>query len=121
MNSSFAGVKAADGLERKATHDGKTIYFAAGEIKVLPAEVVEFLLTRTSYQAGDGQRGLSLKRLFVQVPLTEALKHAKEPENPSIAAAKKKLAEEEKAKGELKAEILKALREEGWQPPKGKA
>jgi hypothetical protein len=121
MDNSYAGVKAKDGLAIKATYNGKTIYFAAGEIKVLPAEVVEFLLTRTHYLAGEGGKGLSLRRLFVQVPLTEALKHAKEPENPSIAAAKARLAEEEKARGELKAEILKALKEEGWAPPKAKA
>ncbi len=62
-----------------------------------------------------------MKVLFKVVPLHEALKVAKEPENPSIAAAKAALALEEKHKGEIRAEILKALRDEGWAPPKEKA
>lgn len=116
---SHIGIKNVSGEKIKQKYGGLQFDFDKGEVKIVSADVAQFLESCKVYVSEEGKR-LSLKKLFSAVPLHEALKVAKEPENPEIAKAKAQLAQEEKHKGELKAEILKALREEGWTAPAGK-
>ena len=107
----FAGVKNTSGAAVKVTHGGITREFAADEINVLDAGYVQFLLSR-NHITSDGKLVMR-KFLFQSVPLTEALKHVKEPENRSIAEAKKAAAAKEKERADMKAEILAELKEDG--------
>ncbi len=120
MENDFAGIKNVSGEARKQKYGGQLISFDKDEVKVLPIHTVQFLSTRSRYYSIEGQKGLNLKILFKTVPLIEALKLAKAPENRSVAAAKAALEDAEKQKAELRAEILKTLKEEGWVPPKPK-
>lgn len=120
MEHDFAGIKNVSGDKKRQKYDGGWLEFDKDEVKVLPIHVVQFLSTRSVYFSTEGQKGLNMKMLFKPVPLAEALKLAKAPENKSVAAAKAALEAEEKKKSELKAEILRALKEEGWTPPKQK-
>jgi len=107
----FAGVKNTSGVDVKVTYDGKPVIFKKDEIRVLSAPIVEFLRAR-NVLASDGKL-VTRKFLFQSVPLTEALKHVKEPENKSIAAAKKAAEAKEKERAGMKAEILAELKAEG--------
>ncbi len=120
MENDFAGVKNVSGENCSQKYDGKMLEFEKDEVKVLPVHAVQFLSTRSRYFSTEGQKGLNMKVLFKVLPLHEALKLAKAPENKSVAAAKAALEAEEKHKGEIRAEILKTLKEEGWAPPKPK-
>lgn len=113
----FHGIKNVSGDLVKQKYGGVMYTFEKDEVKVVPADAAIFFSTRSQYFSTSGQRGLSMKMLFKTVPLHEALKVAKEPENPSLAAAKAALVAEEKHKGEIRAEILRTLKEEGWVPP----
>ena len=106
----FAGVKNTSGEEVRGTHGGIPYTFAADEVKVLSAERVQFLLTR-NVLASDG-RLVTRKYQFQSVPLAEALKHVKEPENKSVAAAKKAAEAEAVLRAKLKAEIIAEMRAE---------
>ena len=107
----FAGVKNTSGDAVAGRHGGVPYSFEKDEIKVLAAHQVEFLLNR-NILSSDGKL-VTRKYLFQSVPLTEALKHVKEPENKSVAAAKRVNDEREKQKAELKEEILEELRSKG--------
>lgn len=107
----FAGVKNTSGGPTKATHGGRPHFFEKDEVKVLEAGLVQFLLGR-NILTSDGKL-LTRKYLFQSVPLTEALKHVKEPQNKSIAEAKKAAEVKEKEKAAWKAEILAELKAEG--------
>ena len=107
----FAGVKNTSGDAVAGRHGGVPYSFERDEIKVLAAHQVEFLLNR-NILSSDGKL-VTRKYLFQSVPLTEALKHVKEPENKSVAAAKRANDEREKQKAELKDEILEELRSKG--------
>ena len=107
----FAGVKNTSGDAVAGRHGGVPYSFEKDEIKVLAAHQVEFLLNR-NILSSDGKLA-TRKYLFQSVPLTEALKHVKEPENKSVAAAKRANDEREKQKAELKEEILEELRSKG--------
>ena len=107
----FAGVKNTSGDAVAGRHGGVPYSFEKDEIKVLAAHQVEFLLNR-NILSSDGKL-VTRKYLFQSVPLTEALKHVKEPENKSVAAAKRANDEREKQKAELKEEILEELRSKG--------
>lgn len=120
MENDFSGIKNVSGDKIRQKYDGKWIDFDKDEVKVLPIHSVSFLSTRSKYYSVEGQKGLNLKMLFKVVPLAEALKLAKAPENRSIAEAKAALETEEKKKADLRVEILKALKEEGWTAPKAK-
>ena len=107
----FAGVKNTSGAATKATHGGRQHLFEKDEVKVLEAGLVQFLLGR-NILSSDGKL-VTRKYLFQSVPLTEALRHVKAPENKSIAAAKKAAEDKEKEKAAWKAEILAELKAEG--------
>ena len=107
----FAGVKNTSGDAVAGRHGGVPYSFEKDEIKILAAHQVEFLLNR-NILSSDGKL-VTRKYLFQSVPLTEALKHVKEPENKSVAAAKRANDEREKQKAELKEEILEELRSKG--------
>lgn len=107
----FAGVQNISGADRKVLHGGKPHIFKKDEIKVLDAATVQFLLTR-SHVESDGKL-VRRKFLFKSVPLVEALKHVKEPQNKSIAEAKKAADERARLREELKAEVLAELRSAG--------
>lgn len=107
----FAGVKNTSGGKVNGKHGGVPYTFEVDEIKVLAAHQVQFLLAR-NILSSDGKL-VTRKYLFKSVPLTEALKHVKEPENKSVAEAKRANDEREKQKAELKEEILEELRSKG--------
>lgn len=113
----FAGVKNRSGGPLKATHGGRAHLFEKDEVKVLEAGLVHFLLQRSIIASakieGTDRQVVTRKVLFEAVPLTEALKLVKEPENKSIAAAKKASEQKEKEKAAWKAEILAELKAEG--------
>ena len=107
----FAGVKNTSGEAVTGRHGGVPYSFEKDEVKVLAAHQVQFLLQRNILST-DG-RLVTRKYLFQEVPLATALKFAKEPENKSVAEAKKALDAREKQKAELKEEILEELRSKG--------
>ena len=107
----FAGVKNTSGDAVTGRHGGVPYSFEKDEVKVLAAHQVEFLLARNIIQS-DGKL-VSRKYLFKSVPLTEALKHVKEPENKSLAEAKRANEARDKQKEELKAEIIAEIRAAG--------
>ncbi len=107
----FAGVKNTSGDKVAGVHGGDMYEFAKDEIKVLSSERVQFLLGRNIITS-DGKL-VTRKFLFQSVPLTEALKHVKEPENASVAAAKKANEERDAQKAEMKAEIIAEIRAAG--------
>lgn len=115
---SHIGIKNVTGEKTKQKYGGFQFDFDKDEVKIVPADAAQFLSGCTTFSS-DGRLLKRLKR-FEPVPLAQALKVAKEPENPEIAKAKAQLAQEEKHKGELRAEILKALKEEGWAAPAAK-
>ena len=108
----FVGVKNVSGATKKLTFGGDLMVFAKDEIKVVEASVGAFLLSRTVYGSEDGKRA-TLTVPFKKIPLHEALKFAKEPENPSLAGAKVEADREEKIAQRVKEELLKA----GWKAP----
>lgn len=107
----FAGVQNTSGGPVKITHGGRPQLFEKDEVKVLEAGLVLFLLQR-NVMASDG-KVVTRKYLFKSVPLTEALKHVKAPENKSIAEAKKAAELKEKEKAAWKAELLAELKADG--------
>lgn len=107
----FAGVKNTSGGPTKVTYGGRQQLFEKDEVKVLEAGLVQFLLSR-NILASDGKL-VTRKHLFQSVPLTEALKHVKEPQNKSIAEAKKAAEAKEKEKAAWKAELLAELKADG--------
>lgn len=107
----FAGVKNVSGDKIRVAYDGNIRSFAKDEIKVLDVGTVQFLLSR-NHLASDGKI-TTRKYPFMAVALTEALKHVKEPENESIAEAKKAAGLKEKEKAEWKAEVLAQLKADG--------
>lgn len=107
----FAGVQNTSGAPVKTMHNGRPISFAKDEIKVLAAGLVQFLLQRNHLKS-DG-KVVSRQYLFKSVPLNEALKHVKAPENKSVAAAKKEAEDAEKKEAELRAKIIAELKAEG--------
>ena len=107
----FAGVQNTSGAPVKTMHDGSPIRFDKDEIKVLASGLVQFLLQR-NHMVSDGKLVMR-KHLFKSVPLMDALKHVKAPENKSVALAKKEAEEAEKKDAELRAKIIAELKAEG--------
>ncbi len=107
----FAGVKNTSGEDRKVMFGGRIHTFLKDEVKVLAADLVQFLLSR-NVLGSDGKL-VTRKFLFQSVSLTEALKHVKEPQNKSIAAAKKASEAKEAERAEMKAEIIAEIRAKG--------
>ena len=107
----FAGVKNTSGDVVKGMHGGIPYEFAKDEVKVLAAHQVQFLLAR-NILSSEGKL-VTRKYLFQSVPLTEALKQVKEPENKSLADAKRANEARDKQKEELKAEIIAEIRAAG--------
>lgn len=119
MDHTFVGIKNRSGAALSQKYDGKILSFDKDETKVVSAALAEFLSIRSRY-ISDGAK-LGMQMLFEVVPLHEALKVAKEPENPSIRAAKAIALASEERTGEIRTQVLKALKEEGWTPPGGGA
>lgn len=107
----FAGVKNTSGAPVRTMHGGRQHTFEKDEVKVLEAGLVQFLLQRNTL-ASDGKL-VTRKYLFQSVPLTEALKHVKEPQNKSIAEAKKAAEAKDKERAAWKAELLAELKADG--------
>ena len=107
----WAGVKNTSGEVQRFMQGGRVQNFAKDETKVVKAEDALFL-TAKNHLSSDGKL-VTRKYLFQSVSLTEALKHVKEPENKSIAAAKKAAEQKDKEKAAWKAEILAELKAEG--------
>lgn len=114
--ATFVGVLNISGGAKKLTFGGDVVAFAKDEVKVVPADLGHFLLSRVAYGSEDGKRA-TMTTPFRRVPLHEALKHAKEPENKSIAAAKAEAKREEEIAARVKEQLLK----EGWKAPEAPA
>lgn len=110
-DTQFAGVKNTSGAAVRGKHGGVTYLFDKDEIKVLAAGQVEFLLGR-NILSSDGKL-VTRKYLFQSVPLIEALKHVKAPENKSISEAKWAAEKESALRAKLKAEVLAELKADG--------
>jgi hypothetical protein len=106
----FAGVKNTSGKDLKVTHNGRPLSFLKDEVKVLAAGLVQFLLTR-NHVVSDGKI-VSRLFLFKGVPLIDALKHVKAPENKSLAAAKKDAEDKAKERAEMRAELIAEIKAE---------
>jgi hypothetical protein len=117
--ATFVGVKNVSGGDKKTSYGGDMVVFTKDEIKVVDAALGQFLLSRTSYGAeevpGQGVK-VMLKQPFKRIPLHEALKFAKEPQNRSLAEAKAEADRETKIAERVKEELLKA----GWKAPEEK-
>lgn len=118
VEATFIGIKNAFGKAFKVQHGGNIFVFEKDEVKVVEAALGAFLLTRVVYVSeevpGVGRRAFG-KKVFSRVSLAEALKLAKEqPENKSIAQAKKEAAKE----AEIEDRVLAKLKAAGWAPPK---
>ena len=119
----FVGVQNVAGKPCKVMHDGDVMLFELNEIRVVPAHVGRHLLSRAAYTsravevAGEEKRYLERKSLFKSIPLNEALKHVKAPENKSLAAAKAEAEKAEKLEAELTERIMSRMRKDGWRAP----
>lgn len=107
----FAGVQNTSGATVTKMYGGISYTFEKDEIKVVEAHEAQFLLGR-NHITSDGKIA-TRKFLFKSIPLIEALKHAKAPENKSIAEAKKSVEAEAAYKAKLKAEVIAELKAEG--------
>ena len=119
-NPTFVGVKNVSGADRKVSHGGNISVFKKDEVQVIEAGAAQFLLSRVVHGSMDvpgvGQR-VTVKNLFASVPLAEALKHVKAPENKSIAEAKKRAEAEEEKEVEITDKGIARLKAEGWKAP----
>lgn len=115
---SHIGIKNVAGKKIKQKYGGIQYDFDKDEVKIVPADAAQFFASVKTF-ASDGKL-LTQQALFKAVPLIEALKVAKEPENPEIAKAKAQIAQEEKHTGEIAAAVRKALIAEGWTAPAAK-
>ena len=122
----FVGVKNVSGAKCNVMHDGEIIHFAKDETKVVPAHLGRHILARIVYSskkvevAGEEKSYLEAKRTFQSVPLAEALQHVKEPENKSVAAAKRSAEIEERKESEMENRVILRLQKAGWKPPERK-
>lgn len=114
--ATFVGVKNVTGAEKRTSFGGDMVRFGKDEVKVVPADLGGFLLSRVVYGSTDvpgvGPRTTATAP-FKRIPLHEALKHAKEPENKSIAAAKAEL----KLEADIADRVMERLLKEGWKAP----
>ena len=126
MSQKFMGVQNASGGKVKVGYAGEFTVFQKDEIMVLPEPVARHFLSRATYatkviDTGEGEEGkkryIERKQLFKEIPLAEALKHVKEPENKSIADAKKAAELEERKEQEMENRVILRLRKAGWAPP----
>lgn len=114
---SHYGIKNISGEKTSQKFGGLQYDFDKDEVKIVTADAAQFFQSPGCEHLVSKDNRLMRKRRFSAVPLHEALKVAKEPENPEIAKAKAQLALEEKHKGEIRAEIIKELKEGGWRQP----
>lgn len=113
----FAGVQNVSGKSITVLYGGRPVTFAKDEVRVLEASQAYFFSERKTRYASDG-KVLSIQRLFKSIPLHDALKLAKEPENPSVAAARAKAEADEAATKALEDKILARFKAEGWKQSK---
>lgn len=118
--ATFVGVKNISGGDKKLMYGGDFVRFAKDEVKVVDAATGIFLLGRTAYVSEDvpglGQKAV-VKAIFKKIPLHEALKFAKEPENKSVAEAHAEAKKEADLVARIKADLVK----EGWKAPVAEA
>lgn len=120
MEAEYVGVKNVSGKDLILTSGGQHLPFAKDEVKVLTSHVGAHALARTVYQVDKASGQTFGVPLFKQIPLADALKVAKEPENKSLAAAKKQAEVDAKRYAEMREQILATFKAEGWEAPKKK-
>jgi hypothetical protein len=118
-DTTFVGVQNVSGAAVRVRHAGDPITFEKDEIKVVPASLGAHLLSWAAYSAKEvgEHKFLERKQPFKSVPLAEAFKHVKEPENASIARAKKEAELAERQEAILTDKIMLRFRREGWTKP----
>lgn len=120
VEAEYVGVKNVSGKDLILTHDGSHLKFAKDEVKVLTSTAGAHALGRTIFEVNKESGHTGPRALYSQIPLADALKVAKEPENKSLSAARKQKEADDKRRHELRGEILEALKAEGWEAPKKK-
>lgn len=120
MEAEYVGVKNVAGKDLVLTSGGQHLEFAKDEVKVLTSHVGAHALARTIYRV-DKESGQTIAvPLYKQIPLVDALKVAKEPENKSLVAARRQAEADLKKAAEMRDAILATLKAEGWEAPKKK-
>lgn len=107
MNIEYVGIKNVSGAPEKLVFDGDPHYFEKDEVKLFTRDGANHALK--CLKAG--------KKPFAEIPLRDALKLVKEPENPSIAGAKRDAQVQGKLEEKIAAQVIAKLKAEGWTPP----
>lgn len=110
----FVGIKNVSGQKCKLQYDGDIKVFDKDEVVIVERAHAAHALKKTIL-VSDGKRQKHT-RLFGEVPLVEAVKLVKAPENPSLGTAKAQVAEELK----MEERIVARLQAAGWKPPEKK-
>ena len=122
------GVKNRTNEPQVLTYDGKTIYFAPDQVKLVEGVDAGFIETRVHVfhpkvvnkitgveEQAKHVHGL---RLFDILTIDEALKAGARPdEDPRLIAARRASEQKKQERRELLAELKASLVEEGWAPP----
>jgi len=120
VQAEYIGVRNISGKDYLLTQDGNHLLFAKDEVKILENHAGQFALLRSVAHRDASSNVMGKLAIFEQVPLAEALKFAKEPENPSLAAAKEQADQDKARREEIRKEVLEAIKAEGWEAPAGK-
>lgn len=114
----YVGVKNVSGKDQVLTQDGNHLPFAKDEVKILEYSAGMHALSRAVVGLDKVSGHTVPTALYAQVPLADALKVAKEPENKSLAVARKQAEADKIRRAEIRDEILATLKAEGWEAPK---
>lgn len=122
------GVKNRTKETQVLTHDGKTIFFKAGEIRLVEGIAPEFIESRMHLshpivknpKTGLDEESQTIQglRLFEVMSLDEALKAGARPdEDPRAIAARRDAEAKAKERKALLDDLKASLVEDGWTPP----
>lgn len=122
------GVKNRTEDAQVLTHDGRTVYFKPGEVKLIEGVDAGFVETRVCVfhpkvknpQTGIEENSKQVQglRLFDVMTIDEALKAGARPdEDPRVLALRQAAEAKKKERAELLSELKASLVEDGWQPP----
>lgn len=106
----YVGVKNVSGEKANFVFDGDRVRFDKDEVKLFTRECANHAISRVNAISG--------KKTFKEIPLSEALKVVKEPENPSVVAAKREAEDLAKLEASITDKLLEKLKREGWQAPR---
>lgn len=110
------------------THDGKTVYFEPGQVRLIEGVHPNFVESRVHLshpvkvnpKTGLEEQSQAIQglRLFNVLSIDEALKRgARVDEDPRAIAARAEAEKKKKDRAELLSELKASLVEDGWTPP----